>query len=259
MADQRLVGQVNPIGAEHLVSVGVRGSLELPDELLFSNTHVELGVVNHVSPIYARTGGYLQLQPLAVLILRAELRQVTMWALDMPGAGYTPLAHDQGEGGVVARDTPDMVAGQATDARGWEAHFSLIAQGMVPLGPMRLLLWNQLGYERIQLGQAAAYVSPRHDLVLEREDGVLSNAAMLLGEVDLAPGLRLRVGSYDDLAYVPRSSFLVHQIGAIAAVSITEPTDGVAEVMPLVRGGYFTDGRRAGSWTGLVGMMVSYR
>ncbi|MFK7987054.1 MAG: hypothetical protein AB8I08_13600 [Sandaracinaceae bacterium] len=246
VANQRLVGVINPIGAEHMVSAGLRAPLGLPDGILYSDTHIELGPVSYVSPIYARTGGYLQLQPLAVLILRAEVRHVAMWSLDMPGAGYVPVEPGRGQG-------------QAGEALGWEAQFSAIVQGMVPLGPVQLLLWDQVGYERIHLGVAPRYLSPRHDTELAREDGVMSNSAMLLGQVELSEGWSLRVGAYDDVAYVPSSDTLIHQVGPIAALSISRPADGVAEVMPLLRAGYYTDGRREGAWTGLAGVMISYR
>lgn len=246
VANQRLVGVINPIGAEHMVSAALRAPLGLPEGILFSDTSIELGPVSYVSPIYARTGGYVQLQPLAVLILRAEVRHVAMWSLDMPGAGYVPVEQG-GEPGAQG------------DAVGWEAQFSAVVQGMVPLGPVRLLLWDQVGYEHIQLGTAPRYLSPRHDTTLEREDGVVSNSAMLLGEVEPSEGWALRLGLYDDVAYVPSSDALIHQIGPIVALSVRSPADGVQEVMPLVRAGYYTDGRRAGAWTGLAGVMVRYR
>ena len=66
---ERLVLLLNPMGAEHQLRAGLRGRLGDPDELLFSGAHAEAGAVGYVSPVYAIHGGYLQVSPLAFLVL----------------------------------------------------------------------------------------------------------------------------------------------------------------------------------------------
>ncbi len=244
VAHQRLVGVIEPVGAEHMLALGVRAPLGDPDELLFTGAHAEAGLVSYTSPIYTRNGGYLQLSPLAFLVLRAELRHAQMWSIGMPGAGYFPVGQDEPEGG---------------EASGWEAHVSAIVQGLVPLGDTRLLLWNQLAFEGITLGPAEAYFSPRHDATLTRRDAVLANTAMLMWELDLAADLHLRLGAYSDLAWIASSERLAHQVGPVAMLLFDAPDPHVSAVLPFIRGGVYTDGPRSGGFTMLLGLMVDYR
>ena len=249
---QRLVGVLNPIGAEHMVSVGARASLDLPDELLFGDTHVELGLVNYTSPIYSRTGGYFEIQPLAIAIVRAEVRQVSMWSIGMPGAGYYPVLEGQvdGQGDEL---------GEPGTATGIEAQVSVTVQGAVPLGDLRLLAWDQLAYELIHLGDAARYASPRHDAVLMRDADVLTNSAMLLLGVPLTPQFELRVGAYDEVQWLPETGALTHQVGPLVALTVERPAPGVHELTPLIRAGVFTEGRRTAEFTLLLGLLLEYR
>lgn len=245
VAHQRLAIVIEPMGAEHMLALGVRARLGDPEELLFTGAHAEAGVVSYTSPIYTRNGAYLQVSPLAFLVLRAELRHVQMWSIGMPGAGYFPLLQD----GSLAE------GGAAT---GWEAHLSATLQGLVPLGDTRLLIWNQTALESLTIGPAERYLSPRHDAALGRRDGTLTNAAMLLWEVDLTPRLHLRLGAYSDLLWVASDGYLAHHLGPLAMLHVDAPDPHVSSILPFVRFGAYTDGRRAGGVTALAGLLVDY-
>ena len=83
---QRLVGQLGPMGAEHALALGVRADLGDPDEPLFAGAHAEAGVVDYTSPIYSNNGLYLEVSPLAFLVLRGTLTATAVWPIGMPGA-----------------------------------------------------------------------------------------------------------------------------------------------------------------------------
>lgn len=250
---QRLVGQLEPMGAEHMLAVGARAPLGDPSEVLFSGAHAEAGVVNYTSPIYTTAGGYLEVSPLAVLVLRAELASVTMWPIGMPGAGYYAV---EGDDAPLGADNLAPEAG--AEASGWSARLSAVVQAAVPLGPVRLLTWDQLTAEHLSLGEAPYHFYPRYDAVLARSDWVIGNSAMVLAEIELAPQVRLRVGAYDDLAYVPRSGYLANQVGGVAALSVEGADPRVPEIQPFARVGAYSHGRRSGAVTLLLGAMVRY-
>lgn len=243
---QQLVGLLNPMGAEHLVAAGVRARLGDPEEPIFTDAHAEAGVIEYTSPIYSITGGYLQVSPIALLILRAELAGHAMWALPgVEGAGY--VASSDGA-------FPDANA-ETGEATGWSLVLSAVVQGAVPIGPTRLLMWNQTGFEHLRLGSAPRYFYPRYDMVLDQSAWTIANAAMLLLEIDLGDAGRLRLGLYDDLRFAPSNDYLNHQAGVIAALAIPV---GDSEVMPLVRAGLYSDGRRAGDPTLVVGVRARW-
>ncbi len=251
---QRVAVQVSPTGVEHAAALALRTRIGDPSELLYTGAHAELGVSNYTSPIYSMTGAYLEVTPLAFLSLRAEILGVGMWPIGLSGAGYYPLgAYDaQLEGDSLA-------ANQGQQAAGWDVQLSAVLQGALPMGPLRLLFWNQLTAERIELGAAPYFYYPKIDAVLAREDWILDEHAMLLAEGALDSRLTLRAGFYDELRLVPRSEDLANQTGIIAALVIANADPAVPEIMPFVRAGVYTNHeRRAGEVTALAGVFVHY-
>lgn len=248
---QRVVGLVEPMGAEHAIQLGARAPVGDPRELLFADTHVELGVSSYTTPIDSMNGAYLQVSPLAFLVLRAELLGVTVWPLGIDGAGYYGVSGDLGELGPLP-------AGDARHASGWVGLASAVLQLAFPIGPLRVIVWNQLGVEHVRVGDADYQLSARHDAVLARGEWIVDEDAMVLLEGRLGDQLLLRGGAYDALRFVPRSGYLANQAGLIAALSIERVDPAVPEVMPFARVGVYTDGRRAGSFTLLAGITVRY-
>ncbi len=251
VATQRVVGLIEPMGAEHAISLGARAPIGDPREQLFQDAHLELGLASYTTPIDTQSGAYLEVSPLAFLVLRAELLGVAVWPIGLDGAGYYP---------VSGYDAP-LAARPAQDARhaaGWIGRASAILQVAIPLGPLRLIAWNQLGVERASIGNASHWFSPRYDAVLAREEWMLTEDAMVLLEGRLDRSLVLRAGAYDALRSIPRSGYLANQAGLIAALTFERPTDEVEELMPFVRFGAYTNGRREGTATLLLGVTIRY-
>lgn len=254
VVNERLVAVVNPMGAEHAIGVGLRAPLGDPDELLFRGAHAEAGVVNYTSPVYSTTAAYLQVSPLAFLVLRAEIAGLEMWSIGLDGAGYFPVTSDR-----RPLASADLQGDRGAHASGWGLTLSTILQGAVPIGPLRLIVWNQLGAEHVRLGEAPYYYHPRYDAVLAQQDWVITNWAMVLLEADLGAGARLRFGGYDELRDVPRSGAFANQAGLVAALAIERADPAVPELMPIVRLGIHTHRRAgAGELTLLVGLLARY-
>lgn len=251
---QRVVGLVNPVGAEHMIAVGVRAPLGDQDELLFGGAHVEAGLVDYTSPIDARYGAYLQVSPLAFLVLRAELTGISMWSLGMDGAGFFPV-----EGYDADIRGENLAAGTGGEATGTNVQLSAIVQGAVQLGPVRPIVWSQLAVDHETLGDAPYHFSPRYGVVLRREDWMIGSSTMALLEIALEPGVLLRVGAYDDVRYVPGSGSLSNQVGPIVALALERVDPSIPEILFLLRAATYTDHPTLeGQWTGLAGVIIRY-
>lgn len=255
VAHQQLVLLLNPMGAEHALDLAVRGPIGDQRDLLFQGAHVMAGAVTYVSPVYAIGGGYVEVSPLSFLVLRAEITGGGMWPIGMDGAGYFALA---GYDDPRARDRT-LAADQAHGASGWSFSGSATLQGMVPVGPVRLLMADELGLTRTVVGGGDHYYSMKYDLVLAREDVVLTHSAFAGVELDAASDLVFRLGAYDDLRYVPASGYLGHQAGALVMLEWAHVAPGVDSLGIFVRGGGYTHHvSRADEATILGGVALSY-
>lgn len=251
---QRFIALLNPMGMEHTLEVGARAPLGDPHEILFMGAHAESGLVSYVSPVYAMHGAYVQVSPLAFLALRAELTHAQLWPLGMSGAGYYGLAAYDDD---VSPSALNAERGEA--AGGWSARAYATLQALVPLGPVRLLIQDQLVVQSASLGGASHYYDMKWDLVLARQDLVLINSAVLLLELDLEATTHLRLGAYDDLRFVPSSEYLGHQVGPLVMLTLDRPAPEVPSLSVFVRGGYYTHHViRADELTVLGGVAVDY-
>jgi hypothetical protein len=249
---QDFIMLLNPMGMQHTLSTGFRGELGDQDDILFTGAHAETGLVSYVAPVFAINGAYAEISPLSFLVLRAELTQNVVWPIGMEGAGYFGLDSE-------TEDVQVLAAERAESAVGWSARLGATLQGAIPLGPVRLLIADQLTAQYAEIGAAPFYYDMRWDLVMAREDWVLINNAVVLVDIPLDATLKLRAGAYDDLRYVPRSGYIGHQVGPIVALTIEHPAPEVPEVTPYIRAGYYTDHVvRAEEFTILAGVSVTY-
>ena len=253
-AHQQLVLLLNPMGAEHSFDVGLRAPLGDQDELAFHGAHVAAGAVSYVAPVYAIGGGFLEVAPFSFLVLRAELSGGGLWPIGMNGAGYYGLpSYD------ASVESQALAAGDGATATGWSATGSATLQGMLPVGPLRILMADELGVTRAVMGGAPFYYSMKYDLVLAREDLVLTNSAFAGVEFDAVSDLVVRVGAYDDLRHVPASGYLAHQVGPLVMLEWARPTSEIESLGVFVRGGFYTHHvTRAEEATILGGLCLTY-
>jgi hypothetical protein len=99
----------------------------------------------------------------------------------------------------------------------------------------------------------------RYDLVLAREDLVLTNDGLVGLEVRAESDLVVRAGVYDDLRHVPASGYVGHQLGPIVMLEWSGVAAGIDHLTVYVRGGTYTHHAiRAGEATILGGVSVDY-
>ena len=232
---QLLVGRINPLGIEHSGRFGVCTPLIERPGILFSRTNVEVGAVHQLAPAYGHLGGYLQITPLSLLQLRAELSALRYWPFPVNRSGYFPLESYQDE------HEPDVLTYEiAEHAQGMNVNLIASPRFRVPMGPVALVGLDVFSFEYWAVGDAPYYVNPRRELVLARRDKLIANEAMLMAEIPLTDGLNLRVGGYDALAYGIGSEVVNNSVGGLAMVNWPEAHAALRNLTPFLRMGAYT-------------------
>jgi len=255
LLNQTLGAQLNPLGAEHQLTLSVCTPLIEKPGLLFDYTNVEAGVLNYLSPAYTHLGGFVSITPLSIFQLRAEASGLFIWPLPIDGAGYFPYASYQGDFSTAAR--PKEEAGSAM---GYSLGLSATLRGEVGLGQgKKLLLADTLLTEYWSAGDAPYWYVLRRDVIAKRGDVVLKNSGALLFEIAATDNIAIRAGLLDDMVIVPGSDY----IGNLAAGIVTMMFKSVGRVaknlQPFVRVGVYTHHAfRDGQPSALAGFNVVY-
>ncbi len=255
VAHERVAALLNPMGAEHRLDVSVRGEIGDQDDMFFDGAHWQLGATSFVSPVYAIGGGFLELAPFSFLVLKGEVMGATVWPIGMDGAGHYAVS-----GYDADVNSSNLPADQAGSANGLYAGGSATLQGAIDIDErVRVIAASETGLYFVSLGTASHYTSMRYDLVLAREDLVLTNEALLAVDVRAESDLIVRVGAYDDLRHVPASGYVGHQVGPIVMLEWSHVAPSIEHLTVWVRGGMFTHHAiRAGEPTILGGVAVDY-
>jgi hypothetical protein len=252
---ERVAALLNPMGAEHRLDLSVRGEVGDQEDMFFDGAHWQLGATSFVSPVYAIGGGFLELAPFSFLVLKGEVMGMTVWPIGMDGAGHYAVS---GYGADV--HSSNLPADAAGAASGFTAGGNGTLQGAIDLDPrVRLVAADEVGLYYVRLGTASHYTSMRYDLVLAREDLVLTNDALLAVEIRAASDLLVRAGAYSDLRHVPASGYVGHQVGPIVMLEWSGVAPAIEHLSVWVRGGGYTHHAiREGEATILGGVAVDY-
>lgn len=255
VAHERVAALLNPMGAEHRLDVSVRGEIGDQSDLFFDGAHWQLGATSFVSPVYAIGGGFLELAPFSFLVLKGEVMGATVWPIGMDGAGHYAVS-----GYDADVNSSNLPADQAGSANGLYAGGSATLQGAIDVDDrIRVIAASETGLYFVSLGTASHYTSMRYDLVLAREDLVLTNEALIAVDVRAESDLIVRTGLYDDLRHVPASGYVGHQVGPIVMLEWSHVAPSIEHLTVWVRAGMFTHHAiRAGEPTILGGVAVDY-
>ena len=246
-----LAGSINPLGLENQFRLSLCVPLIRKPGLLFDFTNVEFGLANYISPTHFHLGGFVNLTPLSVLVLRAEVTGLFIWPLQLQGAGYIPLAGYKD----FTRDTlsPLPEQPQAGRAYGVRTLLGATLQGQVPLGKRASLAilnafsaeyWRTAGLD-VPAGQNLPYYYLARKDVIVRADGdwVLGNTAVLLAMINLTENYVLRVGVNDELTAVPRpndATYIGNLVGGILAFMVRDAGGVARNLQIFLRGGTYT-------------------
>lgn len=235
VGDQLLAVQTNPLGLETVVRAGACIPLFRMPGVLFEQTQLQVGVSTFLSPAYAHVGGYVQLTPLSLLQLRAELTGIGMWVFPSDRGAYFALDSYDAD----YRDEV-LTSEVGESATGWNLNLTAILRLRVPVGPIALIAVDSFGMERWSVGDGSHFVLLRHDVASAQSDWIAVNDALLLAEIPLSDSIALRVGAFDALRWVPEAGYVRNLVGGIATLVLARPTGAIFELQPLVRAGIYT-------------------
>lgn len=233
-ATQQLVGLLNPMGAEHRFDVGLRWNSGA-NAFLLQDSHVAFGATSYVSPVYAIGGAFVQAQPLAFLVLRADWMGIGVWPIGLQGAGhYGLLGYD------ASLSSANLPAERALSAAGWTASVSATLQAAVELNSSeRFVLTSDSTLSYTSLGAQPYYYSMRSDLILAQRDWLFCNNSFVGYEARRGDSI-YRLGVYDDARYVLASGYLGFQLGPVGMVELLNVTPTLPSLTLFVRAGYYT-------------------
>lgn len=78
-------------GLMYIIRVYKRWMLFDTDNILWKNCHVDLGFVNDLSPAFNIVGGYVEVEPIAVLNMRLDVQQYTLF--NIPGKPFNAYGY----------------------------------------------------------------------------------------------------------------------------------------------------------------------
>jgi hypothetical protein len=233
-----VVGQLNPLGAEATLRLGYCSPLFRAPGILFSLTHVEAGLLTNVAPSYV-LGGYAQIVPLSMLVLRSELSRVRYFPFPYDRSGYFPLT------GYDAAFTNDALPKEdAQSADGWNLNLIGVLRGYVPVSSSSsIALYSASSAEYFSIGNDAYYLNVRRDMPLARSDWIINNETAALLEATLTSQWRALAGVFNAWRTVPGSGYTVNQFGVLFGLNAPRPTGvmrSMRDLQILVRLGRYS-------------------
>ena len=200
--DQNVGASWDPLGAQAVTQLYYRIPLSQSDNILWSSTKVDFGVVNNFSPSYDLVGVFVSIQPIAVFNLLLEA-QAAGYFHQLGFGFYTLSGYDAGfDNASLAQLTPIDTAGYVLSAA---------PTLQVAFGPIALQDTFSLTYYDVDGGNGYFY-ERIGDVALAKSDIELLNQAYALATV--YPGLL--VGLNDYLVMVPAASYVSHRLAAVA-------------------------------------------
>jgi hypothetical protein len=183
--------------------------------LLFDLTSIQAGLQVDLTPVYVLPGGYLTFTPLSFVQLHLEAAPWFWWPIGLDGVGYFPVD------GYSADVDPDLLpSDEAEPVVGLYARGALTLRAALPLGPLRLLVNDDVAVEWFAVGAGAYYYNPRREMVAARSDLFITNEGWLLLEFSPHPNVAVRLGATDWTMFNPASGGLNNELQGVLWVKL---------------------------------------
>lgn len=266
-----LAGSINPLGIGNSMRLSLCTPLITKPGILFDLTNVDFGVLLLTSPTDVTGGAFVNITPISILVLRAEISGFGIWPIPLQGAGFITLksADDFTLNSLSPSPFGENPAGTAS---GGKFLIGATLRGEVPLGRfLSIAVTDSFNAEYWRLTNstwdpaAAAgkefFVSARRDVALRGPgDLVLANTAALVFGINPHRNVVLRVGVTDDLVYVPSHNYLGNIAAGLFAISVKNLRNLAKDGSFFLRVGTFTHHafRTGGGITFALGFDVTY-
>jgi len=242
-----------PWGIEHQLRIGGCAPLVRKPGVLFDYSFIEAGFQAHTSPIYVMPGAYLDIAPLSILQFHFQVAPILYWPAGLQGAGYYALDGYQSDYTETL-----LLPEDGETALGWYLRTGTTLQFAVSIGPIRLLVSDELLFEYWQLGEQPFYFHNRNDIPAARTEWFVDNMALVLAEIPLHPNLDLRVGANHQLTMNFGARQMSNFLGGVALFRFKKLGKALHDFTPLVRLGVRSQHPiRQGHFTFIVGVIFS--
>jgi hypothetical protein len=264
-----LAGSINPLGIGNSMRLSLCTPLITKPGILFDLTNVDFGLLLLTSPTDVTGGAFVNITPISILVLRAEISGFGIWPIPLQGAGFISL-NSQNDFTLNSLSPSPFGENPARHASGGKFLVGATLRGEVPLGRfLSIAVANSFNaeYWRLTSGTwdpAAAegreyFVSARRDVALRGPgDLVLANTAALVFGINPHRNVVLRVGVTDDLVYVPSHGYLGNIAAGLFAVSVKNLRNLAKDGSFFLRVGTFTHHAFRGGITFALGFDVTY-
>jgi len=238
---------------EHQLRIGGCAPLVRKPGVIFDYSFIEAGFQAHSSPIYVMPGGYVDIAPLSILQFHFQFAPVFYWPARLNGAGYYPMDSYQ-QDYTETLLLPEL----GESALGWYLRAGTTVQLAVPIGPVDLLVSDNLMFEHWQLGEDNYYFHNRNDIPAARREWFIDNMALLLAGLPVHPNLDLRVGLNHQLTMNFGAKQMSNFFGGIAMFRFKKLGKALYDFTPLVRVGVRPQHPvREGNFTFIIALMFS--
>jgi hypothetical protein len=259
LLDHSLLGNVNPLGLDHRLRLYICLPLIRKPGLFFDYTNARFGVFANLSPTQLLAGGFAEIWPLSVLVLRAELAGVAIWPIPLPGAGYIALDDYQPFNAEIL-DPPLEGPRAATSATGFRTKLGATLQGRTALGKhLTLIALSVFAADYWRVGAGPFYYNTRMDAVMRTSDWIVLDTSLLILGFPFRNNYEFRLGAVNDLVYVPAAGYLGNAVYGMVAF-YADRLGSRANRFNLFAwmGSYTNHGFRVGTFTLTAGMEVTW-
>ena len=186
---------VNPPGIENRLAVTWKWKLSDSKNALLSESNLNVGVTDILSPTYNRLGAWVAVAPLSILELRAGVEPVAYFGTFGYLLGFP--SYDSDFSNDVRKERGDEAEG-ALGVRWYLAPTFQFKAGHV-------LAWSRADFEWWNVdGPGEVFHEPVRDTLLDSEgDFAIAMSSLLLYEFPRSDGRTIRTGFAHDLLRVP--------------------------------------------------------
>lgn len=249
-----LAVRTNPVGLELAGRVGHCMPLLKDPSPLLKLSAVHMGAMYRLSPAYLEVGGFVEVAPVSVLVIGAEVAGLGYWPLGREGAAY--YGFDQRRDDVDQKDLP---ADAGESALGFTGNLNGTLRFALPLGGVEVFALDRFAAEYYSLGTEPYYLNLRFDVHVPKNGIVYTNLALLGAKFELTEDKALRVAANSAWLTQAKDGAQQHEVGLLVSMPWRAPTSWLTELEILTRATYYTaHPRRQGEMNIVVAAIMTH-
>lgn len=227
--------RTNPIGLELAGRLGHCMPLLSSPHPLLKLSAVNMGATYRLSPAYLEVGGFIEVAPVSVLVLGAEVSGLGYWPLGAEGAAY--YGFDQRRDDI---DQKDLEPDAGESALGFTGNLNGTFRFAVPIGGVEVFALNRFAAEYYSIGTEPYYLNLRFDMHMPKNGLLYTNTAVLGAKMTLTEDKSLRVAANSAWLCQAKDCAPQHELGLLVTMPWQNPTTWLTELEIVTRATYYT-------------------